>query len=54
MCKVVVMNVDNCKIRVADIKQKYMNNIIDAAKKCDLIDKVILFGSSIENRCTEN
>ena len=53
MCKVVVMTVDNRKIRVADIKQKYMNNIIDAAKKCDLIDKVILFGSSIENRCTE-
>ena len=54
MCKVVVMNVDNRKIRVADIKKKYMNNIIDAAKKCDLIDKVILFGSSIEDRCKES
>lgn len=54
MCKVVTMNVDNRKIRVADIKKKYVNNIIDAAKKCDIIERVILFGSSIEDRCKEN
>lgn len=37
MCKVVTMSVDNRKIRVADIKKKYVDNIIDAAKKCDII-----------------
>ncbi len=30
-----------------------MSNIVDAAKKCDLIDKVIVFGSSLEDRCTD-
>ena len=54
MCKVVTMDVDNRKIRVADIKKKYVDNIIDAAKKCDIIEKVILFGSSIEDRCQES
>lgn len=53
MCKVVKMNVGNRSFRVADIKKKYMNNIIDAATKCDIIEKVILFGSSIEDRCKE-
>ena len=54
MCRVVTMNVGNRRFRVADIKKKYMNNIIDAATKCDIIEKVILFGSSIENRCKES
>ena len=30
-----------------------MENIIDAAQKCDFIDRVVLFGSSIEERCRE-
>ena len=54
MCKVVTMVVDDREFRVADIKKKYMSNIIDAAKKCDFIEKVVLFGSSIEDRCSED
>ena len=54
MCKVITMNVDNRKFRVAEIKKKYMTNIIDAAKKCDFIERVVLFGSSIEDRCRES
>ena len=53
MCKLTTINIDNKQIRVADIKEKYMTNIVDAAKKCDLIDRVVLFGSSIESRCEE-
>ncbi len=54
MCKIVTMNIDNRMIRVADIKTKYVENIIDAAKKCDIIDRIIMFGSSIEARCKED
>ena len=53
MCKVVQMNIGGRQIHVAEIKQKYIRNIIDAAEKCDLIDRVVLFGSSIEERCNE-
>ena len=38
---------------VAEIKYRYIQNIIDQAKKCKNITKIILFGSSIEDRCTE-
>lgn len=54
MCKVTDMKIDNRTIRVADIKQKYIANIIDAASKCDYIDRVILFGSSLDDRCRED
>lgn len=54
MCTVKNMSIDNRSFRVADIKQKYMANIVDAAKKCDIIDRIILFGSSIEERCKES
>ncbi len=54
MCQVKEMRIDNRTIHVADIKQKYISNIIDAAKKCAFIDRIILFGSSIEDRCTDD
>ncbi len=54
MCTVSVMDISGRSIKVADIKKKYMLNIVDAASKCDIIDRVILFGSSIEERCTED
>jgi predicted nucleotidyltransferase len=38
---------------MADIKQRYIPNIIEAARKCEYIDKVVLFGSSLEDRCKE-
>ena len=53
MCRVVELNIDGRLIRVADVKQKYMANIIDAAPKCDYIDRVVLFGSACGQRCTE-
>ncbi len=53
MCQVKELRNDNKIFYIADIKHKYMSNIVDAAKKCDLIDKVIVFGSSLEDRCTD-
>lgn len=54
MCKVTRYQIGDRAIHMADIKQKYIPNIIDAARKCDYIDKVVLFGSSLEERCQEN
>ena len=51
MCAVTDYVIDGRTIHMADIKQKYIENIIDAAKKCDYIDRIILFGSSLEERC---
>lgn len=53
MCRVVNMDVGSRRVRVADIKQDFIRNIVDAARKCDIIDRVLLFGSSIEERCKE-
>lgn len=53
MCKVLPMKVGTRQIRVAEIKQKYIRNIIDAARECDLIDRVVLFGSSLQERCRD-
>lgn len=53
MCQVKELQIDSQIFYIADIKHKYMSNIVDAAKKCDLIDKVIVFGSSLEDRCTD-
>lgn len=54
MCTIKTMNIRNRTFKVADIKQKYMNNIVEAASDCDLIDRVVLFGSSIDERCKES
>ena len=51
MCKVVSVTIGKNTFKVADIKKKYMSNIINAAEKCDFIDRVVLFGSSTEKRC---
>ncbi len=53
MCRVLPMNIGSRQICVAEIKQKYIPNIIDAASRCDLIDRVVLFGSSLQERCRE-
>ena len=54
MCKVIKMQVRGKFFKVANIKQECVENIIDAASKCDLIDKIILFGSSITNKCKKD
>ena len=51
MCKLVPL--ENGSL-VADIKVKYIKNITDQAKQCKNIDYIMLFGSSLEERCTEN
>lgn len=53
MCKLVEAesNQGN-KFMVADIKKNYILNIIKNAHICPAIDEIILFGSSLEERCT--
>ena len=53
MCKLVKIKVGDQNIMVADIKEKYIYNIADAAQKCRYIDKIVLFGSSTMDRCKE-
>jgi len=53
MCKVVNVKIGNRWVKAADIKSKYLGNIADSARECSIIDKIVLFGSSIEDRCTE-
>ena len=53
MCRVVRLKLKDREIKVADIKKECVRNIVDAAQKCRYIDRIILFGSSIEDRCTK-
>ncbi len=38
---------------VASVKKDHINNIISNAKDCVDIDRIVIFGSSVEERCTE-
>ena len=53
MCELVEMKIGKKRIRVADIKKDYIQNIIDSVILCKEIDKVVLFGSALEERCTD-
>lgn len=54
MCRLVsIKSNDGQCIEVADIKKSYIENIISSASKCKQIHAVILFGSALEERCTE-
>ena len=53
MCQMINMNIGGNTIRVADIKSKYMHIIASLAAQCDYIDKIVLFGSSISESCTD-
>ena len=50
MCSLLEINKG---IYVADIKAKYVLNIIENAKKCLNIDRIMLFGSATNTRCNE-
>ena len=39
---------------IADIKHKYILNIIKQAEQCGNIHRIMLFGSSLEGRCTDS
>lgn len=55
MCQMVEIKTNfDTEIRVAEIKKEVIENIIEAARACALIGQIILFGSAIESRCTEN
>lgn len=43
----------NTQVLVAELKKKNIENIISAASKCEHIQEIILFGSALEERCTD-
>jgi len=51
MCRLVKFGQD---YQIADIKLPYIENIIRRANSSPHIEKIILFGSALEERCTEN
>lgn len=54
MCKLVkITNSLGDQIEVAEIKADTIKKIIKIAKICDKIDYIYLFGSSVEERCTD-
>lgn len=55
MCQMIPIKTNfNTEIEVADIKKDVIENIIEAAGACTRICQIILFGSVIESRCTED
>lgn len=50
MCRLVQWNEDRY---VADIKYDHILNITKQAKKCKNINRIMLFGSSLEERCSD-
>ena len=38
---------------IADIKYKYIQNIVKQAEHCKHINRIMLFGSTLEERCTD-
>lgn len=54
MCKVVQVKIGNKTVNVADLKEKNIYNIAEAAKQCKYIERIVLFGSSISERCEED
>ena len=54
MCKLVkITNSLGEQIEVAEIKADTIKKIVKIAKICDKIDYIYLFGSSVEERCTD-
>ena len=39
--------------KIADIKLQHINNIVEQAQKAPNISRIMLFGSSLEGRCTK-
>ena len=54
MCKLVTIDTNiNTKVKVSEYKQNQIMCIIRLAASCDEIDQIILFGSALEEKCTE-
>lgn len=54
MCRVKTTTIQDTTFNVAEIKEKYIRNVIDAASQCDLIDRIVLFGSSTSTKCKDD
>lgn len=55
MCQMVQVKTNfDTEIEVADIKKDIIENIVEIAGICTRIRQIILFGSVIESRCTED
>ncbi len=55
MCRMTSVKTNfETEIEVADIKKGVVENIVEAAAACAKISRIILFGSVIETRCTED
>ena len=55
MCRLVGLNTyDGTQIDVASIKMDAIKNIIESASLCPNIDAIVLFGFSLEERCTSD
>lgn len=55
MCKLIDVKTNfNTEVRVADNKKEFVENIIDIARYCENILQIILFGSVLEERCTDD
>lgn len=53
MCKLVDLQLDSGTIKVADIKKDAIINVAQNAAGCKTISKIIVFGSSTKDTCTE-
>ena len=53
MCNLTAIDINNKKVMVADIKKDFILNIINSVRHCNAINKVVLFGSSTGNNCSE-
>jgi predicted nucleotidyltransferase len=52
MCKLVDCHTNYGEIyKVADIKVNYITNIVNTAAICSDIERIVLFGSALEERC---
>lgn len=54
MCNLAEIVIGDRRIKVAEIKKAYIENIIKCVPLCNAIDKVVLFGSALERRCTDS
>lgn len=52
MCELVELRAGDRNIKVASIKKDYIQNIIESAHICNAIDKIVLFGSALNEGCT--
>lgn len=53
MSKLVEMKINDKVIKIADIKRRYIENVIKCARDCTFIDRVVLFGSCLSESCNE-